>query len=142
MSEYNKRFNYVAQEVAIARVILATEIYRDYEDLMARAEKTRKLQHDFDTFSTVADLVRKSRERCDEIFALTGRLSEWEDSHKNPRVLITEAITAIMEAYGGTYSHLLFKIRDVRSLADIRTADLTDQECKILANWHACLYYQ
>ncbi|MBI4224933.1 MAG: hypothetical protein HY617_01235 [Candidatus Sungbacteria bacterium] len=136
MRDYIKRFGYSPVERAIARIIMATEIYRDCRDLRARAEKIRKFQHDPDRFSTVADSIARIREQYDKIFALVGTPDEWGNSCKNPQAVIAEAIIAVVETYGSAYGDLLFRIRDAKSLVNLCTHGLTDQQRKIFADWH------
>lgn len=140
MKEYKKRFGYVSIEIAIARTILATEIYRDYSDLIARAEKMRRFQRDIEMFSSIAELIEQLTEKANKVLALVGTSDEWKTFRDDPQILISKAIMAITETYGGGDSDLLFRVRDAKSLSCIQTDDLTDRQCNILANWRNYLY--
>ncbi|MBI3420765.1 MAG: hypothetical protein HY006_01755 [Candidatus Sungbacteria bacterium] len=139
MSVYTERFGFSSVETAVARVIMATEIYRDSRDMLVRAARIRKFRHDPDAFSTIAELIRQTREKYDTILALLGTPEEWEQrTCENPQTLIANATMAIVETYGGTWSNLLFRVRDARSLSSVKTEDLTARQQDLLVNF--CSY--
>lgn len=141
MSEhpYSERFSNCDTQQAIARIIMASEIYRDYKDMMARAEKMRTAHHELYPHSLIAEIIEEARKCRDKILALAGTTREWRDFSGDPGEIVHAAIEAVLRKVGLRRYCWLFRIEKAPSLSAIDTHDLLDTEKELLANWRTYL---
>lgn len=138
MSVSSERFADCQWEQAVARIVMASEIYRDYKDMMARAKKMRTTNDGHYLYSSIAEIIEQARKCRDKILALVGKTDEWRNFSGDPGEIVHAAIEAFIRVKPRRYSWL-FRIEQASSLSAIDTHDLLDTEKEFLANWRTYL---